>query len=72
MRLRTVREHDLIRAHIASEQSGERAQRQRDPGEARVPGAAPGAECEAPRIWQLRGEGPRCPVRPLTPQVRVI
>ena len=71
-RLPTVREHDLVpRAHCgraAGRARAARAQSRRD-SHARC---APAAQCEASRIGQLRGEGPRCARRPLTPQVRLI
>jgi hypothetical protein len=47
-------------------------QRERNPREAGTRGSAPRAERQAPRIRELRGEGARRGLWPLTAQVGVI
>ena len=47
-------------------------QRERNAGEARAGGIAPGAQREASRIGKLRGKGARAGFRPLTAKVGLI
>jgi len=71
-RLLALREENLARKHAVAEQPRECAQRERNPGEARVGSGASRAEREAPRIRKPCSEGTCGLFRPLTTQVGLI
>ena len=70
--LRALREEYFTRSHAPPEQPCERAQRERNPGEAGTRGGTVRAERETPRVREPRGEGVRRRLRPLTAEVGLI